>query len=612
MLFIDNALLRESGILSAKRFLQELNVCRMTPSQNTVNVFLSSVPEDEDFTRQLEMHLSTLQRNGFITLWSRRLVAPGVDWAKEIDQRIEQASLILLLVSRDFLASDYCYQVEVKRALELQQTGRVHVIPVLLRPADWKDAAFGHLSPLPGDGNAISTWPNQDEAFLQVTEGIKNVLQERQRDAGKKPENHAPQLAPILPQPLPFPPVWNVPYRYPAILTGRDHLIEQIFQGFTAEPVSGNIPIQALTGLGGLGKTQTAVAYAYRYRKYYQTVLWIRAETEGDLLTSLTDIAIKQLNLPDVQGQPDESVRASLQEWFSRTANWLLILDNANNLPLIEPFLPRFASGHLLLTSQATAVGPLAQPLALTPLTPDEGALCILRRANYIPWSGQLHDAPSPASVKAAQELSQLMGGLPLALEQAGAYIETTGRGVAGYLTLYKRYRPEIQQHYYGDIRSYREAVAFAWTIAREAVQLENPAALELLQLCAYLAPDGIPYTLFPQDACLLGPILGPMAANPLRLDQMIALLRKRSLLQNEVDRGTDISRIFIHRVLQEVLRDEMDPETQQRWAERAVRIVALARSDVEWSILQTHVHCCLALIDQWQMNFREADMLRQ
>jgi hypothetical protein len=291
----------------------------MKTSQNTVNVFLSSVPEDEVFARQLEKHLSTLQRNGFITLWSKHLVLPGVDWSGEIDQRIEQASLLLLLVSPDFLASDYCQQVEVKRALELQQAGQAHVIPVLLRPSDWKDALFGHLLPLPSDGKAISTWPNQDEAFLQVTEGIKNVLQERQRDAEKKPGAPAPQPSPIPPQPLPFPPVWNVPYRYPAILTGRDHLIEQIFQGFTAEPVSGNIPIQALTGLGGLGKTQAAVAYAYRYRKYYQTVLWARAETEGDLLTSLTDIAIKQLNLPDVQEQPDENIRASLQEWFGRT-----------------------------------------------------------------------------------------------------------------------------------------------------------------------------------------------------------------------------------------------------------------------------------------------------
>ncbi|MBA2393516.1 MAG: TIR domain-containing protein, partial [Ktedonobacteraceae bacterium] len=494
----------------------------MIPSQNTINVFLSSVPEDEDFLRHLEKHLSTLQRNGLITLWSQRLVVPGVDWAKEVDQLIEQASIILLLVSPDFLASEYCHEVEVKRALELQETGQAHVIPVLLRPADWKDTPFGHLSPLPDDGKAIATWPNQDEAFLQVIEGIKKVLRNRQLDHVKQSGDRTPQPSPISPKPQPFPLVWNVPYRYPAILTGRDQLIEHIFAGFRADPFSGNIPIQSLTGLGGLGKTQTAVAYAYRYRKHYQMVLWIRADTEGDLVTNFTEIALKQLHMSVTKAQQPENLHAAIQEWLRTTTDWLLILDNADTLPLVEPFLPNFAGGHLLLTSRATAMDTLAQPHALTPLSPDDGALCILRRASYIPWSGQLRDAPSPASVKAAQELSQLMGGLPLALEQAGAYIETTGRGVGGYLELYKQYRPEIQQHSYGDVRSYREAVAFAWTIAREAVELESPAALELLHLCAYLAPDGIPYALFPKDARILGLVLGPVAAVPLRLDQAI------------------------------------------------------------------------------------------
>ena len=112
-------------------------------------------------------------------------------------------------------------------------------------------------------------------------------------------------------------------------------------------------------------------------------------------------------------------------------------------------------------------LGSLAQPLALTPLTPDDGALCILRRANYIPWSGKLSDASS-ASVKAARELSQLMDGLPLALEQAGAYIETTGRGVTGYLDLYQRYRPEIQRHQYGVVSNYRESGCFCLEYCRE------------------------------------------------------------------------------------------------------------------------------------------------
>jgi hypothetical protein len=278
---------------------------------------------------------------------------------------------------------------------------------------------------------------------------------------------------------------------------------------------------------------------------------------------------------------------------------------------MVEPFLPKATGGHLLLTTRALAVGALAQPLALTPLTPDDGALCVLRRANSIPWRGQLSDA-SKASVKAAQDLSQLMDGLPLALEQAGAYIETTGRSVSGYLDLYRRYRPEIQREQHGVVPDYREPVAFAWNIAREMVKQENAAAIELLCLCAYLSPNAIPYELFTQGAHVLGPTLGPVAAHEITLDRAIALLRKHSLIKNEVDRDTDLSRLIIHPVLQEILKDGMDPRAQRLWAERAVRAVALVLPFVEWQIMQAHVRSCIPLIEHWKMRFREADLIRQ
>jgi hypothetical protein len=588
----------------------------MTMPWDPVSVFLSSLDEDEPLLRRLETHLSVLKREGVISTWSNRQIVAGTDRSWQIDQRLEQASLILLLVSADFLASDYCYEREMQRALQRHEAGQALLIPIIIRPCDWKHAPFAHMQVLPTTAKAITMWENLDAAWDDVVQGIRKALEAFSRDAGKKDTSTPKEQQPIRAQQwsarsTPFPPVWNVPYRYPASLTGRDQVIERLFKGFAAESVSGSIPAQALTGLGGLGKTQTAVAYAYRYRKQYQTVLWIRAETEVELVTGFTHMA-ELLGLSHTGLHQRERVLENIQRWLGDTTDWLLILDNADNLALVEPFLPKFASGHLLLTSRAAALGQAAHPLSLTQLSPDDGALCILRRANLIPWTGQLCDAPSGVSVKAAQELSQLMGGLPLALEQAGAYIETTGRSVGGYLELYKKYRLEILEHYYGDVRSYREAVAFAWNIARESVEKEHPAAIELLSLCAFLAPDAIPYQLFPKDPRILGPTLGPVAAHPLRLDQAITLLRRHSLIQNEADRGTDISRIFIHRVLQEVLRDGMDPKTQRKWAERAVRVVALALPEVEWSIMQAHVRSCLSLIGQWNMTIRSADTIRQ
>jgi hypothetical protein len=291
-------------------------------------------------------------------------------------------------------------------------------------------------------------------------------------------------------------------------------------------------------------------------------------------------------------------------------SNWLLILDNADDLTVVNPFLPKAAQGHILLTTRTGAVGGLAQSSVLKPLDADDGALCLLRRASYLQGNKSLRDA-STASVQAAQRLSELMGGLPLALEQAGAYIDDTGCGVVKYLETYQRYRPEIQQLLHGTVPEYQLPVASAWTISKEVVEQTNPAAAEILRLCAFLAPDAIPDEIFTQGASVLGPVLAPVVVNAVTFDRTIGILRSYSLLTREVDRETDIPRHSIHPIMQELLRDEMDPPTQQLWAERAVRAVFQTLPTVEWPIIQAHVRSCIHLIEQWNMTFYEADQMR-
>lgn len=579
----------------------------------------------EERTKEKIDHLCEQLRACGIEIFMFRENMPAIeDHAAEMEEKIKHTDSVIICYSENFEKGIRGYRnKEVRAALDeqkMRKIGNTYLIIVRLDECPVPSylstpRVLDYLGRDHFDG--IMRW-GLAEQRKQLIEGGENIQEFNYLLSQKKEARQysAPSTQHVQEKKKsvgldPFPPVWNIPYRYAGFFTGRDHIVAEIFKNFTAiSAAPGIIPVQALTGLGGLGKTQTAVAYAFRYRKEYQTVLWVKAETKRDLITSFTNIA-KLLALPGTNLQQRESVLDSIQRWFRNTTKWLLILDNADNLTVVEPFLPRATNGHVLLTSRTTAIGDLAQPLALAPLEPNDGALCILRRANAIPWSAPL-SAASPVSAKAARELSQLMDGLPLALEQAGAYIETTGRGVSGYLELYQQYRPEIQLHQYGEIPNYRQAVAFAWNIAREAVQIENPAAIELLHLCAFLAPDAIPYKRFPKDTHILGSTLGPVAANPLRLDQAISLLRKHSLVKNEVDHETDIPRIFIHRVLQEILRDGMDPSTQRLWAERAVRIVALALSLEEWQIMQAHVQSCLSLIDHWKMNFREVDLIRQ
>jgi tetratricopeptide (TPR) repeat protein len=307
-----------------------------------------------------------------------------------------------------------------------------------------------------------------------------------------------------------FPEIWNVPRRHIHFFTGRDHLLEQLFDGFRSENTGEIVSPQALIGLGGIGKTQAVAEYAYRYRAEYQAILWVRAETREDLMTDFKTIA-GLLNLPQDHLQDQARLLQTMQEWFQNHSDWLLIFDNADDPELVASFLPRAGQGHVLLTTRDTSLQTLAKLFVLDPLKPEDGALCILRRAGYLPRNGQLSDA-TPAGVNAARTLSQLMDGLPLALEQAGAYIEETGRSVSGYLELYQRYRSEIQRSHDGAVPNYLNSVASAWRITKSLVEQTNPAAAELLRLCAFLPPGMILDKIFTRGAANLGPILSPLA----------------------------------------------------------------------------------------------------
>lgn len=143
-----------------------------------VEVFFSYSHRDEDVRDELAKHLSSLKRNGQIDTWYDRAIEAGAEWQTEIEQRLNQADIILLLVSPDFLASNYCYEIEVKRAMERHEAGEARVIPVIVRPVDWRDAPFGKLQALPKDAKPIKSWLNQDEALLDIAQEIRHVLEE--------------------------------------------------------------------------------------------------------------------------------------------------------------------------------------------------------------------------------------------------------------------------------------------------------------------------------------------------------------------------------------------------------------------------------------------------
>jgi TIR domain len=140
-------------------------------------LFLSYSHQDEEFRKQLETHLALLKRQGVIDIWHDRRIEAGQGIHNSIDQNIDDAEVILLLVSADFLASDYCYDMEMKRALERHESGVARVIPVILRPCDWHSAPFGNLRATPTDGKPVSKFSDRDDAYLLVVRDIRQAVE---------------------------------------------------------------------------------------------------------------------------------------------------------------------------------------------------------------------------------------------------------------------------------------------------------------------------------------------------------------------------------------------------------------------------------------------------
>lgn len=153
-------------------------------------IFICYAHEDEPFRQVLEKHLGGLKRQGVIRIWHDREISAGAEWQREIDTHLNAAHLILLLVSPDFLASEYCYSGEMKRALERHERDEALVIPIIVRPASWQTAPFSQLHVLPTDGIPLTDryWHTLDDAFLNVVEGIRSALETPPTRAEGRPD----------------------------------------------------------------------------------------------------------------------------------------------------------------------------------------------------------------------------------------------------------------------------------------------------------------------------------------------------------------------------------------------------------------------------------------
>lgn len=310
-------------------------------SNEAVKLFYSYSHEDERLRDKLAKHLSILKRNGVISEWHDRDISAGAQWAVEIDDHLKSAEIILLLVSASFIASDYCYEIELKHAMEKHEGGSARVIPVILRPCGWKKAPFGKLNALPESGKAVTKWGNRDEAFEDIEQGISLVAEElkaKRRGVGAPAATTAPAAAAESVQPPVAPsPARSLVPRPPPIgfVARRDEQGNDIFALLKDALAPDKGQLVAILGPGGTGKTTLAAEVARSLRADYgQRPAWVSALGRSDfgLQTLLDDIAT-QLGRPDLRRlAPDlkaEQVRALLAASPS-----LVVLDN---FEAIEP-----------------------------------------------------------------------------------------------------------------------------------------------------------------------------------------------------------------------------------------------------------------------------------
>jgi len=404
--------------------------------------------------------------------------------------------------------------------------------------------------------------------------------------------------------------IWNVPFRRNPFFTGRDSIFSQIESLLSAGKTAALSQPPAISGLGGIGKTQTAVEYAYRSREAYQFVLWVQANTSEALRSNFVALA-GLLSLPEKDAQEEQIVVQALKRWLETHAGWLLIFDNADDLAMVSDYLPEGNQGHILLTTRAQAMGGLARKIELDTMQPEEGAEFLLRRAGLIAQDAPLESASTAGRVLAL-DIVHAMDGLPLALDQAGAYMEETGESLPNYLTLFQQQRGELLKRRGGLVPHHPDSVATTWSLAFKNVERVNPTAIELMRFCAFLAPDAIPQELIMEAAPHLGSVLQPVAADRTRLNAALAELLKYSLIR----RNPTMQMLTIHRLVQAVIKDDMDEGAQHQWAERAVQAVDQVFPFDEaapWPGSQRylpHALVCEELIKQWGITLDEAAAL--
>ncbi|MDQ5823776.1 MAG: FxSxx-COOH system tetratricopeptide repeat protein, partial [Chloroflexota bacterium] len=304
--------------------------------------------------------------------------------------------------------------------------------------------------------------------------------------------------------------------------------------------------------LGGVGKTQIAIEYAYRYASHYDAVLWVRAEEPTSLAADFAGFG-NELGMTDLDARDQDATVKAVLRWLRENTGWLLVFDNVEEGRQIAKYLPPGSTGHVLITSRNPNWWQYAQTVVVEVMEPHEAIEFLLKR-------------PGEKDRATAGKLAEELGYLPIALAQARAYMEQKQRSLSDYLPLFRKYNGKALT----PSDDYPRTLAATWELSFQAVSEHSPAAADLLNLCAYFAPEDIPLSMIEARAEYLPDTLKNAVAEPLELDNIVGKLGDYSLVEMDRDKRT----VSVHRLVQAVIRDKLPTEERQRWVEAALRIV--------------------------------------
>jgi tetratricopeptide (TPR) repeat protein len=359
------------------------------------------------------------------------------------------------------------------------------------------------------------------------------------------------------------------------LFVGREHALEILHQKLTSRKHAD------LTGTPGCGKTYTALRYAFQHKEDYTALFWINAATIHSLHLAFDTIA-ERLNVPRVDengSNLDDHGRiysvVNVLRWLVEHPGWLCIFDNADNPSILGPYRPNPDCGALIITARSEAFVEDEDHVVLDRMEPMEGAELLLRRAGRLK-SGQQFNSVSRTDQAAALRIHADFDGLALALDQAGAYMKAASVPPDAYHARYQAEKETFLNERGANTTGHPDSVLYTYFLAFTLVEANaeiGPAAMDLLRICAFLAPDNIPEEIFRSGTEYFEGALAAAVDIPSAWDKIITVARTLALLHRDGDKKV----LFIHRITQDTLQCLMSEQEKERWAFRVSHALNIA-----------------------------------